>query len=131
MSDNGTDWKEVADATETQNENVHTANIIPTVGRYVMLQPYADKRFTCRIYEFEITARDNSRITVEAPHTINMQPKETQTVTVNYNMNGEKPADNFGLILSSESSYVSFTGLLTFVGCTGHIVFIEFAHFSF
>ena len=109
VSDNGTDWKEVANATETQNENVHTANIIPTVGRYVMLQPYADKRFTCRIYEFEITARDNSLINVEAPHTINMQPNETQTVTVNYDMNGEQPEDNFGLILSSKSSYVSFT----------------------
>ena len=109
VSDNGTDWTEVAAATGTQGENVHTASIVPTTGRYVKLQPYADKRFTCRIYEFEITARDNSRIAVEAPHTLNMQPKETRTVTVSYDMNGEEPADNFGLVLSSDGSYLSFS----------------------
>ncbi len=109
VSDNGTDWTEVVDATGTQDENIHTANIVPTVARYVKLQPYADKRFTCRIYEFEITARDNSRITVDAPHTVNMQPKETQTINVKYEMNGEEKASNFGLLLSTESSYISFS----------------------
>lgn len=109
VSDNGTDWKEVVNATNTSGENIHTAYIVPTVARYVKLQPYADKRFTCRLFEFEITARDNSRITVDAPHTVTLAPKETATVTVSYNMNGEEAADNFGLELSTESSYITFT----------------------
>ncbi len=109
VSDNGSEWKEVVDARNVSVEDIHTAYIVPTVARYVKLQPYADKRFTCRLYEFEITARDNSRITIDAPHTLNLEPKETQTVTVSYNMNGEEPAENFGLKLSTESSFVSFT----------------------
>lgn len=109
VSDNGSEWKEIVNATNVSDENIHRAYIVPTVARYVKLQPYSDKRFTCRLYEFEITARDNSRITIEAPHTINLEPKETQTITVAYNMNGEEVADNFGLSLSSESSYITFT----------------------
>ena len=109
VSDNGSEWKEVVNATNVSDENIHRANIVPTVARYVKLQPYSDKRFTCRLYEFEITARDNSRITIEAPHTIDLEPKETQTITVAYNMNGEEVADNFGLSLFTESSYITFT----------------------
>lgn len=109
VSDNGKDWTEAVNAVNTSSEDIHTAHIIPTVARFVKLQPYADKRFTCRLYEFEITARDNSRITIEAPHTVNLKPAETQTITVAYDMNGEEAADNFGLTLSSASSFISFT----------------------
>lgn len=107
LSDNGTEWREAVNATNTSTENIHTASIVPTTARYVKLQPYADERFTCRLYEFEINARDNSRISIDAPHTINMEPKATQKVTVAYAMNGEERADNFGLTLSTGSSYIS------------------------
>lgn len=109
VSDDNTVWKEVVNRTDTKDENIHTADIVPTTARYVKLMPYADKRFTCRLFEFEIMGRDNSRITVSAPHTLEMTPKETRTITVDYNMNGEQRADNFALLLSSESSYISFT----------------------
>lgn len=109
VSDDAENWTEVVDARGVADENIHHAYIVPTVARYVKFQPYADKRFTCRIYELEITARDNSNITVDVPHTIALQPKETKTVTVTYNMNGDTQADNFALNLICESSYISFT----------------------
>lgn len=109
VSQDNADWTEVIDKTGTKDENIHTADIVPTVARYVKLVPYADKRFTCRLFEFEIIGRDNSRITVNAPHDIALSPKETQTVTIDYNLNGEQRADNFGLELSTESSFISFT----------------------
>lgn len=109
VSTDGNEWKEVVNATNTAGENIHTATIVPTTARYVKLQPYADERFTCRLYEFSINARDNSRMAIEAPHTINMAPRESRTVSVAYNMNGEQQADNFGLTLSASNSYITFS----------------------
>lgn len=109
VSNDGSEWEEVVDARDTSDENIHSVGIVPVSARYIKLQPYADKRFTCRLYEFEIMARDNSRMAVEAPHSITLEPKETQTITVAYNMNGETKDENFGLELSTESSFISVT----------------------
>ena len=107
VSSDNKEWTEVVNARNVMDENIHTSNIVPTVARYVKLQPYADKRFTCRLFELEVIGRDNSKITVDAPHNLTLEPKSTQEVTVNYNMNGEAKADNFALQLSSESSYIT------------------------
>lgn len=109
VSDDAENWTEIVDARDVVEENIHHAYVVPTVARYVKLQPYDDKRMTCRLFEFEISGRDNSRVAIEAPHTINLQPKQTQTVTVSYNLNGEAAADNFGLTLSASNSFVSLS----------------------
>jgi len=109
VSDDNASWTEVVNATDVQAEDIHASNIVPTTGRYVKFQPYADTRFTCRIFEFEIMGRDNSRITVDAPHILAFEPKSTEKITVSYDMNGEERADNFGLELTADNSYISFT----------------------
>lgn len=106
VSANGKDWTLVREGQNTKNENIHEVNMIPTVARYVKYEPYADKRFTSRVYEIEVIGRDNSRITIETPNIVNMVPGEKQTVTVDYNMNGESIADNFGLQVECESSFI-------------------------
>ncbi len=111
VSSDNQEWIEVVNAQNVQDENIHVSNIVPTVARYVKLQPYADKRFTCRLFELEVIGRDNSKITVDAPHILTIEPKSSTQVTVNYNMNGEEKAANFGLDLSSESSYISCSDL--------------------
>lgn len=109
VSSDNKEWIEVVDAQNVQNEDIHVSNIVPAVARYVKLQPYADNRFTCRLFEFEVIGRDNSKITVDAPHNLSLEPKSSQEVTVSYNMNGEDKAENFGLQLNSESSYITFS----------------------
>lgn len=107
VSEDGSSWKEVASATGAKDVNVKEINIVPTVARFVKLAPYADRRFTTRVFEFEIIGRDNSQLSLSVPHSVEMAPKESKPVTVNYDLVGDTRADNFGIELKSASSFIT------------------------
>lgn len=107
VSTDKVNWTLVLDETGVGNETIKEDYIAPTKARYVKFNPYDDNSMTIRIWEFEVYGKDAVNLQVTVPGEVSLKSKESKTIEVAYDLNGDVRNENFACtVTSGNENYV-------------------------
>lgn len=99
-------WTEVVNETGAEALSIKKDYIEPVDARYVKFQAYAERTMTVRLWEFEVYGKDNTKMIMSAPETLNLEAGEEGTIKVNYNMNGDERDADFKCTVNADNENV-------------------------
>lgn len=99
ISLDGKEWTKVVDEKGLEDQNIKETYITPTRGRYIRFSPTVDG--TLRVWEFEAYGVDVVKMTIDVnPKELTLNVGESQEITVNYSLNGDKKELPFNCVVN-------------------------------